>query len=528
MYNSVGDYMKKLLLCILDGVGINQSSKGNAYMLAKTPNLDKIINKYPHSKLVASGCEVGLPKGIMGNSEVGHTNIGAGRVILQGMELINNSIKTHTFENNPELKEMLDYVRKNNTRIHLMGLVSDGGVHSSLLHLQTLIDILDKNNIPFYLHIFTDGRDTLPHSSLEYINKLDLKKGKIATISGRYYAMDRDNRYTRVKRAYDVITGASNDIYPNLEVAIKRNYEKGITDEFICPGIIDKEGCVSNHDGIIFFNFRPDRLRELGSALTNDDFNGFERVKKDIKLLTMASVSDEVICTTMFKKEKVKNTLGEYISKKGLKQLRIAETEKYAHVTYFFDGGVELELDNCKRILIPSPKVATYDLKPEMSAYEITNRLLPIMNDYDFIVLNFANGDMVGHTGNLEAAIKAVEVVDECVGKIYENYKGTMIITADHGNCEEMLDKDGNILTSHTTNLVNFIVTAKVKLKDGKLADIAPTILKLLNLKIPKEMTGKVLIKNKKEKVFTILSTIFILSMFVFYVTRFIYFYVVR
>ncbi len=528
MYNNIGDFMKRLLLCILDGVGINESYKGNAYKLAKTPNLDKIINKYPHSKLVASGTEVGLPKGIMGNSEVGHTNIGTGRVLLQGMELINKSIQDKTFENNYELNQMIEYIKTNNSRLHLMGLVSDGGVHSSLLHLQTLIDILDKKNIPFYLHIFTDGRDTLQNSSLKYINKIDLKKGKIATISGRYYAMDRDNRYDRTKKAYDIITGNSDDIYPSLESAIKRNYEKGITDEFIHPGILDKEGCVKDKDGIIFFNFRPDRLRQLGSAFTNDNFNGFERIKKDIKLLTMASVSEEVICTNMFKKEKVENTLGEYISKKGLKQLRIAETEKYAHVTYFFDGGKELNLNNCEKILIPSPKVATYDLKPEMSAYEITNKLIPIMNDYNLVILNFANGDMVGHTGNLEAAKKAIEVVDECVGKIYKNYKGTMIITADHGNCEEMIDKNGNILTSHTTNLVDFIVTTKVKLKDGKLADIAPTILKLLNIKIPKEMTGKVLIKNNKEKIFTILSIIFILTMIIVYVGRFVYFYVRR
>lgn len=528
MYNDIGDFMKKLLLCILDGVGINESYKGNAYKLAKTPNLDKIINKYPHSKLAASGNEVGLPKGIMGNSEIGHTNIGTGRILLQGMELINKAIEDKTFENNNELNEMIDYVKTNNKKLHLMGLVSDGGVHSSLLHLQTLIDILDKKNIPFYLHVFTDGRDTLPHSSLEYINKIDLKKGKIATISGRYYAMDRDNRYNRTKIAYDVITGNSNNIYKSIESAVKENYEKGITDEFINPGILDKEGCVDDRDGIIFFNFRPDRLRQLGSALTNDKFNGFEKIKKNIKLLTMASVSEEVICTNMFKKEKVKNTLGECISKKGLKQLRIAETEKYAHVTYFFDGGRELNLDNCDRILVPSPKVATYDLKPEMSAYEITDKLIPVMNFYDLIILNFANGDMVGHTGNLQAAIKAIEVVDECVGKIYENYKGTMIITADHGNCEEMIDKNGNILTSHTTNLVDFIVTSNVKLNNGKLADIAPTILKLLKIKIPKQMTGKVLIKNNKEKIFSILSIIFILSMIIVYVGRFIYFYVRR
>jgi len=485
----------KLMLCILDGIGINKETKGNAYRLANTPNLDNLMDKFPHSKLEASGLKVGLPEGIMGNSEVGHTNIGAGRVVYQGIELINNAIGNGSFDNNHELLKMIDYAKKNNNRIHLMGLVSDGKVHSSMNHIQKMIDICDCNNIEFYIHVFTDGRDTLSNSSLSYIKSLDLKNGIIASVSGRYYAMDRDNRYERIQKAYDVLTGISESHYDNIEEAIETNYDNNITDEFIIPGLIDENGILKDGDGVIFFNFRPDRLRELGAALTNNNFDGFNRIKKDIKLLTMMSVSAEVICDTMFEKEKIPNTLGEYLSDNGLKQLRIAETEKYAHVTYFFDGGKELELKNCDRILIPSPKVATYDLKPSMSAYEITDRLLDIMNDYDFIVLNFANGDMVGHTGNLDAAIEAVEVVDECIGKIYDKYEGKMLITADHGNCEEMIDDNGNTLTSHTTNLVNFMITDDVKLKDGKLSDIAPTILKMFDLKIPSEMTGDILVE---------------------------------
>ena len=392
---------------------------------------------------------------------------------------------------------MFNYVKKNNSKLHLMGLVSDGGVHSSMKHIQALIDMCYKNKIEFYLHIFTDGRDTLPNSSLSYIESLDLKNGVIASISGRYYAMDRDNRYDRIEKAYDVITGKSDSKYISVKEAIKSNYENNITDEFILPGLIDEDGIVTDNDGVIFFNFRPDRLRELGSALSNKEFKGFKRKKEvNIKLLTMMPVSEEVVNKTIFELNKLPNNLGEYISKLGYSQLRIAETEKYAHVTYFFDGGKELELDKCKRILIPSPKVATYDLKPEMSAYEITDKLLEDMN-YDVIILNFANGDMVGHTGNLDAAIKAVETLDECVYKLYQKIvelKGTMIITADHGNCEEMIDANNNVLTSHTTNKVPFLVTKECKLKNGKLGDIAPTILYLLNEKIPKEMTGEVLV----------------------------------
>ncbi len=495
--------MKPLLLCILDGVGINKNIKGNAYKLANTPHLDELFKKYPNSKLEASGEKVGLPKGQMGNSEVGHSNIGAGRIVYQSIQYINEEIKNKNFNKNEKLLEMFDYIKENNSKLHLMGLVSDGGVHSSLNHLQALINLCYKNKVDFYLHIFTDGRDTLPNSSLSYIESLDLKNGVIASISGRYYAMDRDNRYDRIEKAYDVVTGTSDSKYLSIKEAIKSNYENNITDEFILPGLIDEDGIVDDNDGIIFFNFRPDRLRELGSALSNKDFKGFKRKKQvNIKLLTMMPVSDEVINETIYNLNEVINPFGEYISKLGYKQLRIAETEKYAHVTYFFDGGKELDLKNCDRILIPSPKVATYDLKPEMSAYEITDTLLEKISDYDVIILNFANGDMVGHTGNLDAAIKAVETLDECVYKIYEkiiSLEGTMIITADHGNCEEMIDENNNILTSHTTNKVPFLITKNYKLKNGKLGDIAPTMLYLLNEKVPEEMTGEVLIERENN-----------------------------
>ena len=491
--------MKPLLLCILDGVGINKNIKGNAYKLANTPNLDMLFKKYPNSKLEASGEAVGLPKGQMGNSEVGHSNIGSGRIVYQGIQLINEEIKNKNFYKNKNILEMFDYVKKNNSKLHLMGLVSDGGVHSSMKHIQALIDMCYKHKVDFYLHVFTDGRDTLPNSSLNYIESLDLKNGNIASISGRYYAMDRDNRYERIEKAYDVLTGKSDSKYLSIKEAIKLNYENNITDEFILPGLIDEDGIINDNDAVIFFNFRPDRLRELGSALSNKEFKGFKRKKEvNVKLLTMMPVSDEVVNKSIFELNKLSNTLGEYISKLGYSQLRIAETEKYAHVTYFFDGGKELELNKCTRILIPSPKVATYDLKPEMSAYEITDKLLENMN-YDVIILNFANGDMVGHTGSLDAAITAVETLDKCVYKLYQKIielKGTMIITADHGNCEEMIDEDNNILTSHTTNKVPFLITKDCKLKNGKLGDIAPTIVYLLNEQIPDEMTGEVLIEK--------------------------------
>ena len=497
------------VLCIMDGVGIRDTEYGNAVKMAKKPNLDYLIKNYPHSKLEASGELVGLPAGQMGNSEVGHTNIGAGRIVYQPLQLITNQIKNGEFFQNKNLLETIKHVKDNHSNLHICGLLSDGGIHSHINHLFGLIDLCKKEGIRnVYYHVFLDGRDTLPNICVKYLDELSEKiketsVGSIASISGRYYAMDRDNRWDRVKKAYDVMVTGTGIECNSYKDVIEKNYNEGIFDEFIVPTIIDKNGMIKDNDGLIAFNFRPDRLREIFKAITNPDFSDFEHKNlKNIKLTTMMPVSNEVICNNAFELQKLDNTLGEYLSKNYKTQLRIAETEKYAHVTYFFDGGVEKDLDGCKRILVNSPKVATYDLKPEMSAYEVTDKLIKELDNHlDVVILNFANGDMVGHTGNLDAAIKAVETVDDCIGKIYkkvEEIGGTLIVTADHGNSEVMIDDNGNVITSHTTNKVPFIITDKrIKLEDGKLADIAPTMLYLLGLDIPKEMTGNVLIKGE-------------------------------
>ena len=500
--------MKPLVLCILDGVGISDKIEGNAFLKANKPNFDYLWNNYPHSLLEASGEEVGLPVGQMGNSEVGHMNLGAGRIVYQPLQFINKSIKEKEIEHNKHILDTINHVKENNSSLHLFGLLSDGGIHSHINHLFAILDVCKKENLSnVYIHAFTDGRDTSPTSSGIFFKMLEEKMneigiGKLATISGRYYAMDRDNRYERVEKAYLAILDGVGEEYSTYEEALENNYKKDITDEFIVPTILNKEGMVKDNDGLIVFNYRPDRLRELFSAITNKENNCFERtIRNGLKLTTMMPVSDEVIYEHAFELPNLENTLGEYISNLGLKQLRIAETEKYAHVTYFFDGGVEKELENCKRILISSPKVATYDLKPEMSAYEITDTLInELDNDYDVIILNYANGDMVGHTGNFDAVVKTVEILDECLGKIYQKVKekeGIMLIIADHGNCEYMLDEKGNVVTSHSTNKVPCILTdTKYELQDGKLADIAPTILTLLNVPVPKEMTGNVLLEK--------------------------------
>ena len=499
--------MKPILLCILDGVGIRESEHGNAFMKANKPNFDYLWNKYPHSLLEASGELVGLPEGQMGNSEVGHMNIGAGRIVYQPLQFITEKIKTREFFENKEFLDVMNNTKENNSKLHIFGLLSDGGIHSHINHLFALIDMAKENNIKdLYLHMFLDGRDTLPNIAESFLDRLSEKIketgiGTIATISGRYYAMDRDNRWDRIKLAYDAITKGEGLEYDNYHDAIKDSYDKEVYDEFVVPVVLDKNGIVEENDGLILFNFRPDRGRELFSALTNPSFNGFERpFINNLKLVTMMPLSDEVIKTTAFNNQDLKNTLGDYLADNSKKQLRIAETEKYAHVTYFFDGGVEKELSNCDRVLIPSPKVATYDLKPEMSAREITDKLLPVMENYDVIILNFANGDMVGHTGVIPATITAVECVDECLGRIYkkiEEIGGTLIVTADHGNCDWMLDDDNNVITSHSVFPVPFIINREnIKLKDGKLADIAPTILHLLDMEIPEEMNGINLIEE--------------------------------
>ncbi len=501
--------MKPVVLCILDGVGMREETKGNAFKVASTPNFDFLWNQYPHSLLEASGELVGLPNGQMGNSEVGHMNIGAGRIVYQPLELINKNIKEKTIFENETLLEVMNHVKENHSSLHLFGLLSDGGIHSHINHLMGLLDMIKKEQIEkLYVHIFTDGRDTLPNVANIYVEQLEQKLkelgiGKIATISGRYYAMDRDNRWDRVEKAYNAIVNGIGEQYESASTAIEENYKKEINDEFIVPAIINPEGMVKENDGGIVFNYRPDRLRELFSALTNKEFKGFQRpFIANLKLATMMPVSEEVIGKPAYHLEELKNTLGEYLSGLGMSQLRIAETEKYAHVTYFFDGGIEKELPGCERILIPSPKVATYDLKPEMSAIEITNRLLEELDkkSYDVVILNYANGDMVGHTGDFQATVKAVETLDICLGRLnqkIEELGGILVVTADHGNCDTMLDNQNRIVTSHSTALVPFIVTKKnMTLENGKLGDIAPTLLHLLNVEIPVEMSGKNLIKE--------------------------------
>lgn len=499
--------MEKIILTILDGYGIREESYGNAVKQANNNFFTYLWKKYPHTKLIASGEDVGLPNGQMGNSEVGHMNIGAGRVVDQPLQLINKSIQDKTFFKNKEIIKIINHTKENDSKLHIVGLISDGGVHSHINHLLALLDMCKENKIKkLYLHLFTDGRDTSPTSAYSYISKVEQKLkeigiGKIATISGRYYAMDRDNNYDRLIKAYDVIVNGKGEVQTSVKNYIEENYQKEITDEFLLPAIFDPNGMISENDGVITFNFRKDRIRELFTALTNPNFNEMKATKfKNLKALTMLPVVSSVIAPHAFNDPMLTNILGEYIENQGLSQLRIAETEKFAHVTFFFDGGKEIDYHNEKKVLIPSPKVATYDLKPEMSAIEITDTLLKEMKNYDLIILNFANGDMLGHTGVLEAAIKGVETVDNCLEKIYikaRELNATMIITADHGNCEEMLDNDNNVITSHTTNFVPFIITKEnINLTSGKLADIAPTILDLLNLEIPKEMTGKSLIKN--------------------------------
>lgn len=500
--------MKPIVLAIMDGIGLRDDMHGNAFKQAMKPNFDFLINEFSGSKLSASGIEVGLPANQMGNSEVGHINIGAGRVVYQPLELINKAIEKGTFYQNKIFNETMNHVIEYDSKLHILGLMSDGGVHSHINHVIALLKMAKTKNIKrVYIHCFMDGRDTLPDQALFYIKQLqevikEIGIGEIATIGGRYYGMDRDQRWDRLKLAYDCLTNNASPSTPDINQYIKESLSKGISDEFIVPVIINKEGLICDNDGVIIANFRPDRIIQLGMALTNPSFSNFSTIKfNNLYVSTMMPTSDKVIASHAFELVNLVNTLGAYIDYLGLKQLRIAETEKYAHVTYFFDGGKELLLSNCKRILISSPKVATYDLKPEMSVNEVTDKLLAQLdNNYDLIILNFANGDMVGHTGNLESTVKAIEVMDYNLGRIYKKISaigGLLIVTADHGNCEYMLDDDNNVITAHTTNKVPFIICNKnISSLDGKLGDIAPTILHIMKLPIPKEMTGNVLIKE--------------------------------
>ena len=505
--------MKPVVLCILDGCGIREESDGNAFKNAYKPTLDMLMNKYPHSILEASGEAVGLPKGQMGTSEVGHMNLGSGRIALQPLQAITESIENRSFFENEKIKEILNHVKDNNSNLHIFGLLSDGGVHSHINHALALLEMCKINNVEnVYLDICLDGRDTYEKSALKYLeileNKMnELNIGKIATINGRYYAMDRDNNFDRIKLSYDAIVYGKAKTYNNYKDLINENYNNGVFDEFVIPGIINN--CpLNDNDGVIAFNFRKDRLREMFTLLSNPseyESNANEKgleVKhfNNLKTLTMFPVTETVKSTHAFNDLDLKNILVDYLHNNHISQLRIAETEKYPHVTFFFDGGREVEYNDMKKILIPSPKVATYDLKPEMSVYEVTENFLKEVGNYDVTIMNLANGDMVGHTGVYEAAKLAVEHMDKCIKKIYEKVmelNGVLIIIADHGNCDVMWDEDKKPVTSHTTNPVPCIITKEgITLKNGKLADIAPTMLKLMNLPIPKEMTGDVLINE--------------------------------
>ena len=501
-------------LIIMDGFGISscQNKPGdNAIAAAKTPNLDKIFAENPRCCLSASGLDVGLPEGQMGNSEVGHTNMGAGRVVFQDLPHISRDIESGEFFQNPAYLEAMSNCREWGSALHLMGLLSDGGVHSHITHLFALLKMAKEQGLSkVYVHCFLDGRDVPPSSGKHYVEQLQAKiqqlgVGEIATVMGRYYAMDRDKRWDRVQRAYDAIACGEGPFEADAAEAVQKSYDAGVTDEFVEPVVCAKNAQVRDNDSIIFFNFRPDRAREITRCFVDEDFTDVAR--------KTGFLSVDFICTTeydatlpnvtvAYPHQKLVNTFGEYISNLGLTQLRIAETEKYAHVTFFFNGGVEQVFPGEDRCLIPSPKVATYDLQPEMSAYQVTEEAVKRIESgaYDVIILNFANCDMVGHTGVYEAACKAVSTVDECVNRVVEatsKMGGVSLITADHGNAERMIDDDGEPFTAHTTNLVPFyIVGASAQLRDGRLADIAPTMLDLMGLEKPAEMDGETLILN--------------------------------
>jgi 2,3-bisphosphoglycerate-independent phosphoglycerate mutase len=498
---------KMLILIILDGFGLSKSIRGNAIAHAKTPNLDHLREKYPTCTLQASGEAVGLPEGQMGNSEVGHLNIGAGRVVYQDLTRINMAISNKTFFRNPVLRKAIERVKTHDSCLHLMGLVSDGGVHSHITHLLALIELASANGVRTVVHAFLDGRDVPPRSALEYINVVDGYKGcRIGTVMGRYYAMDRDNRWERVEKAYRALVSGEGGSAESAADAVRNAYERGENDEFVLPTVISDAGGhapISDGDSIIFFNFRPDRAREITRAFTDaeSDFSHFKRRKlANLYFACMTEYDATIDADVAYAPEEIANTLGEVLSKQGLRQLRIAETEKYAHVTFFLNGGIETPEPGEDRCLIPSPRVATYDLLPEMSAYEVTDAVIERIGSYDVIILNYANCDMVGHTGIFEAAVTAVEAVDACVGRVIDAVQksaGSAIITADHGNAEEMVGEDGAPHTAHTTNPVPLIlVTDPVMtgVRDGKLADIAPTMLRMLGLPKPPEMTGKSLV----------------------------------
>ena len=510
---------KPTVLMILDGYGLNEKTEGNAIAQAKTPVMDGLMKDYPYVKGYASGLAVGLPDGQMGNSEVGHLNMGAGRIVYQELTRITKEIEDGDFFKNEALLDGMKNVKETNSALHLYGLLSDGGVHSHITHLYGLLEMAKKEGIEnVYVHCFLDGRDTAPTSGKGFVEELEAKMkeigvGQIASISGRYYAMDRDNRWDRVEKAYNALTKGEGETAESAVAALDASYAKDVTDEFFVPTVITKDGkavaTVNDNDTIIFFNFRPDRAREMTRAFCADEFDGFDRgARKNVTYICFTEYDVTIPNKEVaFKKVELKNTFGQFLAANGLKQARIAETEKYAHVTFFFNGGVEEPNEGEDRILVKSPKVATYDLQPEMSAPEVCDKLCTAIRSdkYDVIIINFANPDMVGHTGIMEAAVKAVETVDACVGKAVDALKevgGQMFICADHGNAEQLVDYEtGAPFTAHTTNPVPFILVnadeSYTLRENGCLADIIPTLIELMGMKQPEEMTGKSLLIKK-------------------------------
>ena len=510
---------KPAALIILDGFGCRGEEKGNAVAQAKKPNFDRYWEKYPHAHLTACGEAVGLPEGQMGNSEVGHLNIGAGRIVYQNLTRVNLSIKEGEFYEKEPFLEAMEHVKKHGSSLHIFGLLSDGGIHSHIEHLYALLKLAAQEKVEdVYVDGFLDGRDVGPQSAPKYIRELQEKfeeygVGQLATLSGRYYSMDRDKRWDRIEKSYRAMVYGEGRQYSDPIKAVEDSYEEEVFDEFVLPTVMTNEdgspvSTIQDNDAVIFFNFRPDRAIQMSRVFTNEDFREFDRgdsFPHNVQFTTMTNFSETVQGDVAFQSVNLDNTFGEVVSQNNLKQLRIAETEKFPHVTFFFSGGRENEFPGEERILIDSPKVATYDLKPEMSIYEVTDRLVKEIEEenHDAIILNFANPDMVGHSGKLEPTIKAVEAVDECLGRVVDallEKGGSAVITADHGNADEVVTLEGKPMTAHTKNLVPVIVTeegAELR-KDGILADLSPTMLDLLDLKQPKEMTGKTLIEIQK------------------------------
>ena len=504
---------RPVALIVMDGFGLRNEGVGNAVTMAKKPNIDLLMKEYPTSYLNASGLAVGLPEGQMGNSEVGHLNLGAGRIVYQSLTRINKAIQDGTFFQNKAYLKATQHAKTNGSTLHILGLLSDGGVHSHIEHIKAFFTFAKDQGVPqTYYHAFLDGRDTPPDAGIDYVKELEahmakIGYGQIASVGGRYYGMDRDKNWDRVQVHYDILTQAKGRTATSAVEGIAASYKEGVTDEFVMPFNVVKDGVIKNGDAVIFANFRPDRAIEIGTALSNPTKSGldYSQGPTDVYFVSTMHYSENIKGDIAFDLQTLDNMYGDVISNAGLKQLRIAETEKYAHVTFFFDGGTDKDIKGSTRVLVNSPKVATYDLQPEMSAYIVTDKILDEIakDEHDTIILNYANCDMVGHTGVIPAAIKAVETVDECVGKVVDailDKGGVAIVTADHGNAEKMLDENGNPFTAHTTSIVPLIITDKnVKLREGGiLADVAPTLLQYLGIAQPEEMTGQSLISNKK------------------------------